>query len=1550
MGFFSGIYLKQRIMPTYYVSQNGNDSSNGLSPSTAWKTIDRVNQLKYSLQPGDQILFERNGTYQGNLIIGSSGSAAQPIVVSSYGAGALPKLTGARKVSSWTLHNGNIWKAIVTEEVKYLFQNDEMLRVARWPNEGYMTNDFGTDMQIYDAALTQPDGYFNGATITVRNTAWSYNNVICKEYKGKTLYFDKSMEGYGVGDMAWGYYLSNKIEFLDTEGEWYFDKSNNTLYLWPKGNVNPNTISIEAATKKPSDFAVSITYNRQYVHVSDLRMCYYTERAFDIQGPNNKLERCEIDHSYCGINVYGDKNIIRDNDIHDVYGTGVFVTYGESNVIEDNHLMNIATVPGLGENAWGYIGLRMSGNKTVVRGNILDKIGYIGITVEKDHLCEKNMVSNACYILNDGAGIAFDHADGLVIRNNIVVDTIGNIDGVPPTWEGAKPKGKGIYFGNTRLNNITVMDNTVTRCNGAGIWVDHVKTSSGNTIAGNTLFNNELYQLGMSDWSNNMSAPVNGSHAVPAYNDVVKDNIAYCMKPDQSSMFQIHGHYHDVDFGTFSNNVLYNPFKADSIKVEYITPVHSFSTFTLAQWQAATGDDMNSTATGGTSTKAEDHILIYNDQMSDQAMPLPVGTWSDVKNTLYNGSVTLAPFTSKILFRTTAVSIPTITSVIVTADRNSVNENAAALLMSTVQGTGAFNNSVTWTIVSGGGTLSSASGAQVTYTAPAVTTDSTAVIKATSVADPTKSGTVQITVKNVPAPTITSVVVSANPVIVNEKMTSQLTAVVNGTGAFNNAVTWRLLSGGVGRLSSNTGQTITYTAPSVSSDKTTRIRATSVANTGKYGTVTLTIKNVVTPTITSVSVGASPAIVSAGETSTLNATVQGVGAFDSSVTWSITSGGGTLSSTSGAHVTFTAPSVISQQSIVIKASSVADASKSGTVTIVVNPIVGVVNSVTVVPSAPTMNEGSSTSLSANIQGTGPYGTGVSWSIVTGGGSLSSTATNPTVYTAPFVSANSTAVVRATSTFDTSKFNQSTIAINNMSIVNGLNIQPHEMGVVINADDPTSQAIANEYITRWNIPAANVKTVNLGNVDSVPTNIAASVRQTLNNTMPSAVQWLALCFNRPSRVNNDNSITWAMTVGYNTISRNSNLPENPLLGYAGNKPFADKGIRPSMLVTSIALVQKARASHAKKPTGTCYMLAANDQGGQPRGRSRIAQMTGLNGSSAYSGITFNYADNLNGPSGENAANNILNKSDMLFYFNGMYAIYGMETNAVRAGAVGDYVTSTSGYLPDGAGQTPISYMINNGFVGTMGTVIEPWQNTGPAGMSPGGLVEQFTNIQTFIPLYHGGRSLIDAYWKSVKWPTRSLFVGDPMVAPWGNEVSGVAPVMGCTDPAATNYNSNATINDGTCIYPPSAVKWATSFDGSGPSLMATTGANISPSMAWSNGLFANGAITTNANTSYPWAFGTISKIVLKGVTFLSTDSFFYTRINSNLVIKPDASVTFLLNGSDYPTGVVLVKGQRYESLEIIIPTAGINAITTILGGPLSTGSSCQMTLEGMEIYG
>ena len=59
----------------YFVSPSGNDSSNGISSSTAWRTIAKVNATTFA--PGDLVLFEGGKTFNGKLYIRSSGSSGR---------------------------------------------------------------------------------------------------------------------------------------------------------------------------------------------------------------------------------------------------------------------------------------------------------------------------------------------------------------------------------------------------------------------------------------------------------------------------------------------------------------------------------------------------------------------------------------------------------------------------------------------------------------------------------------------------------------------------------------------------------------------------------------------------------------------------------------------------------------------------------------------------------------------------------------------------------------------------------------------------------------------------------------------------------------------------------------------------------------------------------------------------------------------------------------------------------------------------------------------------------------------------------------------------------------------------------------------------------------------------------------------------------------------------------------------------------------------------------------------------------------------------------
>jgi hypothetical protein len=72
---------------TFYVSPSGHDGAAGTSPSTAWRTLARVNRVP--LAPGSRILLRGSGTFDGTLRLNSPdrGTPRNPISIGSYGRG-----------------------------------------------------------------------------------------------------------------------------------------------------------------------------------------------------------------------------------------------------------------------------------------------------------------------------------------------------------------------------------------------------------------------------------------------------------------------------------------------------------------------------------------------------------------------------------------------------------------------------------------------------------------------------------------------------------------------------------------------------------------------------------------------------------------------------------------------------------------------------------------------------------------------------------------------------------------------------------------------------------------------------------------------------------------------------------------------------------------------------------------------------------------------------------------------------------------------------------------------------------------------------------------------------------------------------------------------------------------------------------------------------------------------------------------------------------------------------------------------------------------------
>ncbi|MCF6308464.1 MAG: T9SS type A sorting domain-containing protein [Flavobacteriaceae bacterium] len=92
---------------SYYIDPDGNDNADGLSPQTAWKTLNNLSNKYFSA--GEGVLFKRGGYWNGTATMPFQGSrqgtASNPIVFSAYG-------TGARPIIDFTMVQTPVWTSI----------------------------------------------------------------------------------------------------------------------------------------------------------------------------------------------------------------------------------------------------------------------------------------------------------------------------------------------------------------------------------------------------------------------------------------------------------------------------------------------------------------------------------------------------------------------------------------------------------------------------------------------------------------------------------------------------------------------------------------------------------------------------------------------------------------------------------------------------------------------------------------------------------------------------------------------------------------------------------------------------------------------------------------------------------------------------------------------------------------------------------------------------------------------------------------------------------------------------------------------------------------------------------------------------------------------------------------------------------------------------------------------------------------------------------------------------------------------------------------------
>ena len=259
----------------YFVATNGDDSADGLSVSSPWKSLSNsINRI----QGGDR-LFVRGGEYRGKIsITNNSGSASNYIHIVAY-SNETPVLKGSRLVEGWEYYANNIWmKTNWAYESQQVFVEGDPLQQLGWPSR-YMS----------DHACS----------------CWSW------------IYIPYGYTCNDIDPVIGGIDVGNPLISM-TNGTFYYATNSDTLYVRLKDNSSPIGQRVEASTD------LGILYDDSvggYVHVQGLAFRHSSTLPYTLIGwPgvkigwNGIIEDCDI--QWCdasGLIFYSNSKALRCN-------------------------------------------------------------------------------------------------------------------------------------------------------------------------------------------------------------------------------------------------------------------------------------------------------------------------------------------------------------------------------------------------------------------------------------------------------------------------------------------------------------------------------------------------------------------------------------------------------------------------------------------------------------------------------------------------------------------------------------------------------------------------------------------------------------------------------------------------------------------------------------------------------------------------------------------------------------------------------------------------------------------------------------------------------------------------------------------------------------------------------------------------------------------------------------------------------------------------------------------------------------------------------------
>ena len=264
---------------------------------------------------------------------------------------------------------------------------------------------------------------------------------------------------------------------------------------------------------------------------------------------------------------------------------------------------------------------RIGSTGMTVRHNRIVRSGSTGIeTFGIDTLIEENVLIDACYSKGDCGGIGCFTSENSTVRRNIVQNVISPVEGFSGSFR--ERFGFGLCIDVESTANCS--DNTIVNTQGYGIIY---QSEAVGDVTGNTVYGNQGRVHVFCGSSGTISH--------------LTGNIFVGIEPIRLMFTEADGRILASD-----NNYFIQPHTEEYISMQSAEWVR----MNLAEWQSFSGQDQNSLAAWFTLAEGAAPIteIFVNDTEAEQTIAL-TGTYVDLDQQAVGTSITLAPFTSRVV-------------------------------------------------------------------------------------------------------------------------------------------------------------------------------------------------------------------------------------------------------------------------------------------------------------------------------------------------------------------------------------------------------------------------------------------------------------------------------------------------------------------------------------------------------------------------------------------------------------------------------------------------------------------------------------------------------------------------------------------------------------------------------------------------------------------------------------------------------------------------------------------------------------------------------------